>query len=228
MKGELLLDHAQHVLFAEDQVVLTFDADLGAGVLAEEDGVPGLDVQRADLAVLEDLAVAHRHHLGLQRLLLGGVGNDDSTLGLVLLGDALDDQPILQRTNLHGLAASGSLRLECLLGLLALDSTECQRTGAAHNNRRDPAVKTGRSPLNPRNPLMFYRVQSRRFSTGCPRVPARPLAGKQDDCQRNRSKFLGVGVLRSGSGCYHPGWTVPPAGGTIARSVEWTLSRSRR
>src|SRR5262245_34623155 len=59
----LLLDDAQHVLFAEDEVVLALDLHLGAGVLAEEDGVPGLDVQRPDLAVLEDLAVPDGDHL---------------------------------------------------------------------------------------------------------------------------------------------------------------------
>src|SRR5215813_8923160 len=96
-----LLDDAEHVLLAEDEVVLALDLHLGACVLAEEDGVPGLDVERADLAVLEDLAVADGDDLALERLLLGGVGDDDPPLGLVLLGDALDDQPVLQRANLH-------------------------------------------------------------------------------------------------------------------------------
>src|SRR5262245_5161258 len=98
---ELLLDHAEDILLAEDQVVLALDLDLGARVLAEEDAIAGLDVERADLPVLEDLAVADGHDLTLERLLLGRIGDDDAALGLVLLGDALDDQAILQGTNLH-------------------------------------------------------------------------------------------------------------------------------
>jgi hypothetical protein len=80
--GGLLLDDAEHVLFAEDEVVLALDLHLGPGVLAEEDGVAGLDVERADLAVLEDLAVADGDDLALERLLLGGVGDDDPPLVL--------------------------------------------------------------------------------------------------------------------------------------------------
>src|SRR5277367_6469903 len=83
---ELLLDDAENVLFAEDEVVFALNLHFGAGVLAEQDGVAGLDVERADLAVLENLAVADGDDFALKRLLLGAVGDDDSALGLVLLG----------------------------------------------------------------------------------------------------------------------------------------------
>src|SRR5215471_5174517 len=53
-----LLDDGEHVLFAKDQVLLVLDLHLGAGILAEEDLVAGLDVERNLLAVLADLAVA--------------------------------------------------------------------------------------------------------------------------------------------------------------------------
>jgi hypothetical protein len=99
----LLLEDAEHVLFPQDEVVLAVELDLGAGVLAEQHGVTGLDVQGAELAVLEELAVAHGHHVALERLLLGGLRDEQAALGLVLLCNALDNKPILKKTNLHNL-----------------------------------------------------------------------------------------------------------------------------
>ena len=64
-------------------MLFAVDLHLGAAVLAEEDAVADLDVERADLAVLEDLAVADGDDLALDRLLLGGVGDDDAALGLL-------------------------------------------------------------------------------------------------------------------------------------------------
>ena len=47
------------------QVLLAVELHFGAAVLAEEDAVADLDVERADLAVLEDLAVADGDDLAL-------------------------------------------------------------------------------------------------------------------------------------------------------------------
>src|SRR5712664_2351619 len=55
----LLLDHAEDVFLAHHEVFLPVDLDLGPGVLREQHAVPRLDVQRTDLPVLQDLAVAH-------------------------------------------------------------------------------------------------------------------------------------------------------------------------
>src|SRR3954466_6334054 len=68
---ELLLDDAEDVFLAHHQVFLTFDLDLGPGVLGEQHAVPGLDVERTNLAVLEDLAVADSDHFTFDRLFLG-------------------------------------------------------------------------------------------------------------------------------------------------------------
>src|SRR5437764_1961437 len=51
----LLFDHGEHFLFAQDQVLFVVDLDLGAGILADEDAVPLLDVQRELFALLIDL-----------------------------------------------------------------------------------------------------------------------------------------------------------------------------
>src|SRR5262245_3261613 len=97
----LLLDDPEDLVLAEDQVLDAVALALGARVLAEQHAVALLDVQRADLAVISDLAVADGHHFALDRLLLGRIGDDDAPLGLLFFGQALDDQPVLQRTNFH-------------------------------------------------------------------------------------------------------------------------------
>ena len=74
----------EDVVLAEEDVLLAVDLDLGARVLAEEDLVARLHVERDDLAVLEDLARADGDDDALERLLLGGVGDDDPALGLLL------------------------------------------------------------------------------------------------------------------------------------------------
>src|SRR3990172_4307382 len=105
----LVLDDAEDVLLAHDEVLLPVDLDLGAGVLREEDAVAGLDVEGADLAVLEHLAVARGDHLALDRLLLGRVGDDDAALRLLLALEPLHDDAVLERTDLHGVSPSSLL-----------------------------------------------------------------------------------------------------------------------
>ena len=87
-------------VLAHDQVLLAVDLDLLAGVLAEEDRVACLDVERRDLAVLLDLALADGDDLALLRLLLGGVGDDDPADLLLAFFDALHDDAVVQGTDL--------------------------------------------------------------------------------------------------------------------------------
>src|SRR5213592_4638818 len=95
------LDDAEDVLLAEDQVLLAVELDLGAGVLAEQHPVAGLHVEGQHLPVFL-LPRADRHHLPLLRLLLGRIGDDDAARALLLLLlDAPDDHPVLQRANPH-------------------------------------------------------------------------------------------------------------------------------
>src|SRR5919109_4631196 len=85
-----LADHREDLVLTEDEVLLAVDLDVGSRVLAEEDLVCGLDVERHLGPVLEDLAVADGDHLSLLRLLLGRIGNDDAALDGLLLLDAPD------------------------------------------------------------------------------------------------------------------------------------------
>src|SRR5262249_35850158 len=98
----LAFDHGHDVFFTHDHELFTVDLDLIPAVLAEEDLVADLDVEGTDFAVLEDLALADRYDLSLHRLLSRGVGNHDATRRGTLLFQALDDDAVMKRTNLHG------------------------------------------------------------------------------------------------------------------------------
>src|SRR6185436_14713892 len=89
------------------EVVDAVDLDLVARVLAEQDAIALLHAERANLALVVDLAVADRDHLALGGLLLGRVGDDDAALRLFLFGDAAHENAILQRADFHWSSSVG-------------------------------------------------------------------------------------------------------------------------
>src|SRR5262245_59773492 len=97
-------DDSEQILFLEDHMVDAAQLHLGARPLAVEHLVADLDVERLQPAVFQPLALADSHDLALHGLLLGGVGNDDTGLGLGLGGQRLEQQPIVQGLELHGLS----------------------------------------------------------------------------------------------------------------------------
>src|SRR5687768_10491330 len=93
------VEHAEYVAFAQDQVRLAVDLDLGAVVLAEQHLVAGLEHRLTAGAVFAHEPGPHGHHHALHGLLLGGVGNDDAALGLALGLHTLDENAITERSN---------------------------------------------------------------------------------------------------------------------------------
>src|ERR1700722_14454569 len=93
----------EDVVLVEQNVLFAVDLDLRARVLAEEDAVALLHVERADLAVLEDLAAARRDDHPFDRLLLGRIGDDDAPLRFLFLGQALDHDAVGKGTDFHEL-----------------------------------------------------------------------------------------------------------------------------
>src|SRR5690349_13778560 len=123
----LLRDDAHDVVFAHDQILGAFDLDGLSRELAEQDSVPDLDVERADIAVLENAAIADGDDLALVGLLGGVVGNDDAAGGLVLLVEALHHDAVVQRTDAHhGLARLGThwLAAAVFAGWPPIDTTK--------------------------------------------------------------------------------------------------------
>src|SRR4029450_11854079 len=91
-------DDAEDVFLLHDEVLLTVERDLAAGVLAEEDPITLLQHQRKLLAILGHPAGSDGDYLALLRLLLRGVGNDDAAVLVVLLLDAPDQHAVVERT----------------------------------------------------------------------------------------------------------------------------------
>src|SRR5262249_38048528 len=114
-----LLDDREHVATVENQKVFAVDGDLGAAVLAVDDGVALLDVERDDLTALVGTPTrANGQDLALLGLLFGGVG-DDKTARRGFLGLARpNDDAVLERLQVHE-------RLHRRDKSLALSSDEC-------------------------------------------------------------------------------------------------------
>src|SRR5260221_4818380 len=92
-----LLDDAEDVVLAQNQMLFTVDLHFGARVLAEEHDVAGLHVELADFSILANLAVADGNDLALDGLLFCTVGDEDDALLLFLFLDSPDYQAFLLR-----------------------------------------------------------------------------------------------------------------------------------
>src|SRR4051812_34426595 len=97
-----LVEDREEVVLAHDQVLFAVDLDLAAAVLAEQHAVAGLDLRSDDLAVLVALARADGDDLGLDRFFLRGVRDEQTTGGLGFFFETLDQNAIVERTDLHG------------------------------------------------------------------------------------------------------------------------------
>src|SRR5216683_3119639 len=99
-------EDAEDVLLLHDEILLAVELDLATGVLAEEDAIPRLDVERGLLAVLGDLAFADRDDLALLGLLLGAVRDDDAAAPRGFLLDPLEQDTVVERVQDHLLCLS--------------------------------------------------------------------------------------------------------------------------
>ena len=82
-------DDAEDVVFAQNQSFFAVKLDLGTRVLAEQDAVARLDVERADpCRPPAPLRVADSENFAFDRLLFGAVRDDDPALGLLFFFDA--------------------------------------------------------------------------------------------------------------------------------------------
>src|SRR5439155_7870748 len=88
-------------VFFHDEVLLTIELDLLPRVLAEEDEVTSLDVRRLARAVVLNLASAGGDHFALLRFFLGAVGDDDPADLLFAFLEALDDDTVVERSDIH-------------------------------------------------------------------------------------------------------------------------------
>jgi len=73
-----MTQNAYNLVFAQDQVVLILQLDFSPGILSKKYPVAFLYFQRHDRTVLERLASSNGDHFAFLRLLLCGVGDNDS------------------------------------------------------------------------------------------------------------------------------------------------------
>src|SRR6185437_12588803 len=92
--GRSPFEHAQNVVFAQNQVIFALELHLAARILAEQNAVARLHVGCDKIALFGPAALADRDYLAFLRLFLRGVGNDNPALGLVLFLDTLHQNPI--------------------------------------------------------------------------------------------------------------------------------------
>src|SRR5580658_4431283 len=97
----LRLEDGHHVFFTHDHEIYAFNLHFGAAVLAEENFVADLDVAGTHLAVLKDLAFAHRDDLSLHGFLGRCIRNHDAARGGTILFQALHDDAVMKRTKFH-------------------------------------------------------------------------------------------------------------------------------
>src|ERR1700722_16576313 len=101
LRGTCTLDHAHDVGLFHYQEILSVDLDLGAGPFAEQHPVARFDVKRNDLAAFVTGSRPDGDDLAFLRFFLGGIGNDDAALRLVLSFNAADDDTVVQWTEFH-------------------------------------------------------------------------------------------------------------------------------
>src|SRR6476661_5740227 len=94
-------DDRQHFVLAHDEVLFTIDFDVLTRILAEQDHIARLDIERDAHAALSERAVAGGDHRASLRLLLRGVGNNDSAALLLTFFVATDDDSIVERPDIH-------------------------------------------------------------------------------------------------------------------------------
>src|SRR5690606_34546430 len=99
--GDRLGEHRQDVVLAHDLVFDAFELVGAARVLAVDDLVADLDLGRAQLAVVQRLALTDGDHFTLGRLFLGVVGYDDAAGGDFVGFDRLDDHAVVERLEIH-------------------------------------------------------------------------------------------------------------------------------
>ena len=102
MVDKSLFDHGQNIVLTNDDDFLPVQLDLGAGVLAGDHLVAGLNGHHNVVAV-HHTAGADGNHFGNGGLFLCAGGQDDAALGGLLGLDHLEDDAIGKRCEFHSL-----------------------------------------------------------------------------------------------------------------------------
>src|SRR5450631_3731280 len=92
----LTFQYAQNFFFTHDDEVLAVNLDLGAGVLAEQNAIARLYVEREDLAFVVRFALTYRNDFTFLWLLFGRVRNDDSSTYRLAFVNATEEDAVVK------------------------------------------------------------------------------------------------------------------------------------
>src|SRR5262249_55794361 len=101
LAGRSLFDHPHDVALLRDDKILAVNFDLGTRPFSEQHSIADFDIQRMQFAVIAPRTRPSGNDFAFHWLLLGGIGDDDAALRLLLLLDAADQNAILQRSKFH-------------------------------------------------------------------------------------------------------------------------------
>src|SRR5438552_18886277 len=104
---------SQHLFLANDDEIFAIDLDLGAGVLAEQNAVARLHIERRHFAVFLDAALTDGNHFALLRLFFRSVRDDDAATYRLLLFHAPDQDPVMQWGQLRHELSSYRIGVVC-------------------------------------------------------------------------------------------------------------------
>src|ERR1700730_3250669 len=101
-RSELLaFDDGHDVFFTHDYQLVAVHLHFGTAVLTEKDLVADFEVERANIAVLQNLALTDSNDFPEDRLLSRGIRDHDATGGLTLFFFSFHDHAVMKGTNLH-------------------------------------------------------------------------------------------------------------------------------
>ena len=106
--GRVKQDDREQVVFLHDQQLFAVDLDGLAAVLAEQNTVADLDVQRDEVALVVALARTDGQDFALVGLLGRVVGDHDARGRLGFVFQALDDHAIVQGAKFHCISFIGN------------------------------------------------------------------------------------------------------------------------
>jgi hypothetical protein len=119
----LRFNHGQDVFLPHDHEVFALDPHLGSTVLVEEDLVARLEIAGAHTSIFKNLALADREDLSMHGLFGCRSGNRDAAGRGTILFQALHDDTVMKRTNLHSWVplAAGIMAAQALIASAAAE-----------------------------------------------------------------------------------------------------------
>ena len=94
-------NHGEDFVFAHDQVFVAVDFDVAARIFTEKDFVADLEFEDHNVSLIVTLSFADGDDFAFLRLFFRRVRDDDAALNLFLFLEPLDNDAVVEGTNIH-------------------------------------------------------------------------------------------------------------------------------